>query len=269
LHDAAFADLDLELQPYLGLHGSRSANHPEHGPCFICEGRYLVTEALSAHRAGQLRVLSVLASAGSHQPDQLPSGVKALVAEKEFLERLLGFSFHRGLLCCVQRPPEPSVETIQAAHRLVVLPRLDNVDNLGQLLRSAAAMGMDAVITGQGPGPFDRRTVRVSMGAAWKIPVLQLDDPFELLESWRDGKAGVASEIAGAALVDGALDAADWHPSARTALVLGPEDRGLDSRWLALCDRHVRIPMSRGMDSLNVAAAGAILMHQMMTHIQG
>jgi tRNA G18 (ribose-2'-O)-methylase SpoU len=147
---------------------------------------------------------------------------------------------------------------------LLVLPRLDNVDNLGQLLRTAVALGMEAVLVGQGPSPFERRTIRVSMGAAWRIPIRVSEDLPSLLARWKAHEPATPSEIIGAALVEGALSAGLWVPTPRTALVLGPEDRGLDRDWLGRCDRHVVIPMAKGMDSLNVAAAGAILMFRMM-----
>lgn len=258
------ASLDPDWQPYLGLHGSRAALHPQAGPCFICEGRYLVQEALKAGREGSLEILSLVTAPGEGEAllAQAPAGTRHLTAEPSFLTGLLGFSFHRGVLCCVKRPADPPEAVILGADRLVVLPRLDNVDNLGQILRSAAALGIDAVLAGQGPGPFERRTVRVSMGAAWRIPVLQTEQSADWLERWRQYAPG---EVVGAALVDAALDANAWQPAPRTALVLGPEDMGLDAAWLARCDRHVVIPMARSMDSLNVAAAGAILMHRMAT----
>jgi tRNA G18 (ribose-2'-O)-methylase SpoU len=180
------------------------------------------------------------------------------------LEDLLGFQFHRGVLCCVQRPPILAEARILQARRLIVLPRLDNVDNLGQLLRTAAALGMDAVAVGQGPSPFERRSIRVSMGAAWRIPVLSSEDLPTLVARWKAYDPATASEVVGAALVEGAQVASHWQPTPRTALVLGPEDKGLDPSWLGRCDQHVVIPMARGMDSLNVAAAGAILMFRMM-----
>jgi len=111
---------------------------------------------------------------------------------------------------------------------------------------------------GRGPGVFERRTVRVSMGAAWALPVIQRPDPAPLLEAWRARPP--AGEIVGAALAAGATDAHAWRPLSRTALVLGPEGYGLDETWMKRCDRLVAIPMARGVDSLNVAAAGAILM---------
>ena len=254
---------DLDLAPYRSLYGSREALHPERGACFICEGRFLVVEALAAGRAGQLEVLSVLATPGAARDlaPLLPEGTRLLEAPEAFLQDWLGFPFHRGVLCCVKAPPPPDEAVILEARRLLVLPRLDNVDNLGQLLRTAAALGVDAVLAGKGPSLFDRRTVRVSMGAVWRIPVLRLEDPAPLLRRWRQGEGQGAgrSEIIGAALVEGALDARDWHPAERSALVLGPEPHGLEDDWLAICDRHVVIPMVNSMDSLNVGAAGAIL----------
>jgi tRNA G18 (ribose-2'-O)-methylase SpoU len=261
-----FDPLDPDFRPYADLFGAKEARHPTEGPCFICEGRYLVQEALKAGREGSLRVLSVLTTPRLTEEwlRMLPTGTRLLAAEETFLEELLGFQFHRGVLCCVQRPPVPEEASILQARRLVVLPRLDNVDNLGQLLRTAAALGIEAVVVGQGPSPFERRTIRVSMGAAWRIPVLAAEDLPALVARWKAFDPATPSEVIGAALVAGALPASLWQPAPRTALVLGPEDRGLDPDWLERCDRHVVIPMAQGMDSLNVAAAGAILMFRMM-----
>ena len=92
------------------------------------------------------------------------------------------------------------------------------------------------------------------------MPVWQREDPVPLLEQWR----ALGGECIGAALAPTALDARTWKPAPRTALVLGPEAHGLDRAWLGRCDQLVAIPMAKGMDSLNVAAAGAILMFKMM-----
>ena len=254
--------LASEFLPYHQLHGAKGSAHAEAGACFVCEGRFLVESALAAGREGRLRVLSVLASpnvAPTLEP-LLPAGTILLTLEEEALHELVGFSFHRGVLCAVATPAEPPEAQLVAAKKLVVLPHVDNVENLGLILRSAAALGMDGVLMGRGPGVFDRRTVRVSMGAVWSMPVWQREDPAPLLEAWRAG----GGEVVGAALVTNALEARSWIPAERTALVLGPEAHGLDAAWLARCDRHVAIPMARRMDSLNVAAAGAILMFRMM-----
>ena len=253
---------DSDLQPYRSLHGAKGSLHPEAGPCFVCEGRFLVESALAAGRAGSLRILSVLATPEALETlsPQIPLGTSTLCLEAEDLQTLVGFPFHRGVLCAVATPPEPPVEQLLAARRLVVLPHVDNVDNLGSILRSAAALGLDGVLTGRGPGVFERRTVRVSMGAAWTVPVWQREDPGPLLSQWRDR----GGEIVGAALTPEALDARRWQPEGQTALVLGPEAHGLDAAWLERCDRLVAIPMANRMDSLNVAAAGAILMFKLM-----
>ncbi len=251
---------DPAFAPYAQLHGAKTLTHPEAGPCFVCEGRFLVEEALKD--ADRLQILSVLASdrAASGFAERLPTDVPLLSLPDAELEALVGFPFHRGVLACVAIPTEPSLETLHAARHLLVLPRLDNVDNLGNLLRTGAALGIDGVLAGSGPSPFDRRSVRVSMGAAWRIPVWQRSDETELaalLAGWQSTAVG---EVAAAALRDDAVALADWRPTAASALVLGPEGPGLDAAWLDRCDRVVRIPMARGMDSLNVAAAGAILM---------
>jgi len=253
---------DSNLQPYRSLHGAKGSLHPEAGPCFICEGRFLVESALAAGRSGKLRILSVLATPEVLEllTPQIPPDATTLSLESEDLQALVGFPFHRGVLCAVATPPEPPVEQLLAARRLVVLPHVDNVDNLGLILRSAAALGMDGLLTGRGPGVFERRTVRVSMGAAWTVPVWQREDPGPLLAQWREG----GGQVVGAALTPEALDARCWRPEGRTALVLGPEAHGLDAAWLERCDHLVAIPMANQMDSLNVAAAGAILMFRLM-----
>jgi tRNA G18 (ribose-2'-O)-methylase SpoU len=196
---------------------------------------------------------------------KLPPGAKLLVLSPHEIDSLLGYAFHRGVLCCCAVPDPPSEDALLSARRLLVLPRIDNLDNLGQLARTAAALGMDAILLGGGPDPFSRRCVRVSMGAVWKMPIYRRDgraganDAVEALDAWlRFG--GGASEIVGTADAPGAVPLREWRPAPRTALVLGPEDSGLDAPWREKCDRHVRIPMARQVDSLNVAAAGAVLM---------
>jgi len=250
-------------EPYRDLRFAGTREHPEHGPCFIAEGRILVEDLLAAAGRGGPRVVSVAATttAAEALAGRLPEGTELLVEEPAVLSALAGFPFHRGLMACAVVPPSPPLPALRAARRLLVLPRLHDSENLGLLLRSAAALGLDGVLAGPGPGLWSRRTVRVSMGAVWRIPVWREEDPWPALAGWKAATAG--SEVAAAALVPQAVDAHAWMPPARCALVLGPEDRGLDAEALARCDRAVAIPMASGMDSLNVAAAGAILMYRM------
>lgn len=255
--------------PYKDLRFAGVREHPEHGPCFIAEGRILVEDLLAAGRAGQVQVVSVAATPAAAEAvrDRLPEGAELLVAEPAALSGLAGFPFHRGLLACARVPAPPLAEGLAGAGRLLVLPRLHDSENLGLLLRSAAALGLDGVLAGPGPGLWTRRTVRVSMGAVWRLPVWRMDDPWESLAAW---KAAVPlSEVVAAALSDQAEDARAWCPAPRCALVLGPEDAGLDAAQVVRCDRVVAIPMASGMDSLNVAAAGAILMFRMMDPVRG
>jgi len=256
---AAFDSWD----PYRDLRFAGTREHPDHGPCFIAEGRILVEDLLTAARAGRVKVISVAATttAAAALRERLPAGTELLTAEPSALSELAGFPFHRGLMACAQVPPPPPESALRDARRLLVLPRLYDSENLGLLLRSAAALGLDGVLAGPGPGQWTRRTVRVSMGAVWRIPVWRSEDPWRLLADWKAAEPG--AEVVAAALAPTAEDARAWQPRSRCALVMGPEDTGLDAAHLAQCDRIVAIPMASGMDSLNVAAAGAILMFRM------
>ena len=247
---------DDDLWPlFMDLRFAGARNHPRHGPCFVAEGRILVEDLLAWGRAGKARVVAVLAEtgqAGAVRP-LLPAGTELLTADRAELEARAGFPFHRGLMAAAAVPAEPARDLL-SCRRLLVLPAVADVQNLGQLLRTAAALGMDGALLGPGPDPFSRRSVRVSMGAAWKLPLWRRDDVWAALEAW-------PGELAAAALGPGSIPLRDWRPEPPTALVLGPEGPGLPAAALARCHRAVRIPMAEGVDSLNVAAAGAILMH--------
>jgi len=229
--------------------------HPRHGSCFVAEGRILVEDLLAWGRAGKARVVAVLAETGQAEAVRplLPAGAELLTASREELGALAGFPFHRGLLAAAAVPAEPARD-LRSCQRLLVLPAVADVQNLGQLLRTAAALGLDGALLGPGPDPFSRRSVRVSMGAAWKLPLWRRDDVWAALEGW-------PGELVAADLGPGSIPLRAWRPGLPTALVLGPEGPGLPAGALARCHRAVRIPMAEGVDSLNVAAAGAILMH--------
>lgn len=181
------------------------------------------------------------------------------VGERELLTALTGYALTRGVLCALRRPPLPAVETVCAgARRIAVLENITDAANVGALFRSAAALGMDALLLT--PACCDalcRRAMRVSMGAVFRLPWTRLD-------AWPE--AGLSQlralgfQVAALALREDALPIDDPRLSgaARLALLLGTEGTGLDARTVSLCDWTARIPMARGMDSLNVAAAGAV-----------
>lgn len=244
------------LDPYRDLRGRSARREPF--AWAICEGAFLVDVALAGARSGSLRVPSVLVSHSreGEWAGRVPAEIPLLVLPDAELHDLVGFPFHRGVLACVEPPAEQPLAELIACPRLLVLPRVDQEENLGLLLRSAAALGMEGVLLGGGVSPWARRTVRTSMGGVFRIPLWRREDPSELLEAWQ----AAGGETVAAALGPGCEDARRWQPGPRSALILGPEDRGLESSWLDRAQRRLCIPMRRGMDSLNVAAAGAILM---------
>ena len=185
-------------------------------------------DLLAAGRAGRMQVISVAATttaAAAVQP-LLPPGTELLVADPSVLSSLAGFPFHRGLMACAAVPSPPPFAELAQARRLLVLPRLYDSENLGLLLRSAAALGLDGVLAGPGPGLWSRRTVRVSMGAVWRIPVWHAEDPWPPLAHWQAAEVG--TEVVAAALTPPAEDARAWHPGA--PLRPGDGSRGHGSR---------------------------------------
>jgi tRNA G18 (ribose-2'-O)-methylase SpoU len=255
-----------DLAPYKKLHGAGVVQHPELGPCFVCEGRCLVEDAILAAHNNQLRFVSLLCDPrqSDEWKNKIPPSAPLFALDADELNSLVGFNYHRGVLCCCAVPEPPDRAVLAKSARLLLLPHLDNADNLGQLIRTAAALGMDAILLGRGPSPFSRRCVRGSMGGCWKIPILKTDDPCQILDEWLSSIPGAESEIVGTASIPDAESALQWAPGQRTALVLGSESHGLEPFWQSKCTKHVRIPLARKMDSLNVSVAGGILMGKIM-----
>lgn len=181
-----------------------------------------------------------------------------LVAGDALLAAVTGFHVHRGALAAFLRPPERAVaDVLRTARRVLVLEGLTNTTNVGAVFRSAAALGMDAVLLDPRCGdPLYRRAVRVSMGEVFAVPWARVTPWPDGLGALRDaGYVTVALTPAAAAEPLPVL-AAD--PPARLAVLLGEEGPGLSGAALAAADRRVAIPMAAGVDSLNVAAAAAV-----------
>lgn len=189
--------------------------------------------------------------------------VPVYAAELDVLTQLTGFHLTRGMLCAMRRPALPTVEELcRNARRVAVLENVMNPTNIGAIFRSAAALGMDAVLlTSAGSDPLYRRAVRVSMGTVFQIPWTYLPQDIPYTDCLR--KLGF--KTAAMALRDDSLSIADPRLTAeeRLAIVLGTEGDGLASDTIAACDYTVRIPMSHGVDSLNVAAASAVAFYQL------
>ncbi|MFJ6042848.1 TrmH family RNA methyltransferase [Brachybacterium paraconglomeratum] len=189
--------------------------------------------------------------------------VPVFVGEEALLEQLTGFHLHRGALAAMQRPELPGVaELLEGARTVAVLEDIVDHTNVGAMFRSAAALGVDAVlVTPQCADPLYRRSIRVSMGTVFQVP-------WTRLTSWPaagiEGLHEAGFDVLALALTDGAapLDGVDLGPKRKVALVLGAEGHGLKPATLRAVDEHVVIPMAGGVDSLNVAAASAVVFWQ-------
>jgi tRNA G18 (ribose-2'-O)-methylase SpoU len=187
-----------------------------------------------------------------------PWDVPVYVGTRDVLEAVTGFVMHRGALASMHRPEPPAVaDLLRDARRVVVLEDVVDHTNVGAIFRAVAGLGADAVlVTPRCADPLYRRSVRVSMGAVLQIPWTRLPEWPEGAQELRS--AGFA--IAALALDDRAVDLAEYarHPPERLALLLGTEGDGLSRAALDAADTVVTIPMQRGIDSLNVAAAASV-----------
>ena len=191
--------------------------------------------------------------------------VPVYTAPLEVLTQLTGFHLTRGMLCCMLRPALPALsELCAASRRVAVLENVMNPTNIGAIFRYAAALGMDAVLlTAAGSDPLYRRAARVSMGTVFQVPWTYLPEDAD----WQDVLHSYGFKTAAMALRDDSLSIADprLREVEKLAVVLGTEGDGLASETIAACDYTVKIPMSHGVDSLNVAAASAVAFYQLGT----
>ena len=194
--------------------------------------------------------------------------VPVYVAEEECIKQLTGFPLTRGVLCAMRRPPLPNAEDLlKSSTRIVILEDVMNPTNLGAIFRSAAAMGMDAILlTPASTDPLYRRCIRVSMGTVFQIPWAWIGEELtdwpgpgmQLLREYGFRTAAMALRDESVSIDHPALLAEE-----KLAVVLGTEGDGLADRTIADCDYTVKIPMAHGVDSLNVAAAGAVAFWQL------
>ena len=271
-HIIEISDLSApELAPYTQLtHAQlRSQRDPEKG-IFIAESGKVISCALKAG----CQPLSCLTES-RHLPaltQLLPppwDNIPIYTAPRDVLARLTGYELTRGMLCAMRRPPLPSPEEIcRSARRLVVLENITDSTNIGAIFRSAAALGMDGVLVSSSCcDPLYRRSVRVSMGTVFQIPWTWLHgDAFQwpqpgiaTLRSLGFSTAAMATD----GQTPSPLKTRSWPMRKSLAIVLGSEGNGLCEETIAHCDYTARIPMYHGVDSLNVAAAGAVIFWQL------
>lgn len=262
--------LDFE-NPALDVYARLSENqlvcreNPEEG-LFIAESALVIERALDAGFVPvsflvETRLLAQAQALLSRCPVELP----VYTAELPVLEKLTGYALTRGMLCAMRRPALKRVaEVCTNARRIAVLENVMNPTNIGAIFRSAAALGMDAVLlTAAGSDPLYRRASRVSMGTVFQVPWTYLPEDV----SWQDTLHGLGFKTAAMALRDDTLPLSDprLEKEPKLAVVLGTEGDGLANTTIEHCDYTVKIPMSHGVDSLNVAAASAVAFYQLGT----
>jgi tRNA G18 (ribose-2'-O)-methylase SpoU len=243
----------------------RDAERRRRDGTFIAEGRQVVRRLLAARRY-RVRSALVTPPALSALGEVLASaGVPAYLIRQDIVEAVVGIEFHHGCLAAGERGAEPAADAVLAearGHPLVVLEGLGDASNVGALFRNALAFGVGAVFLSPGTAdPLYRKAIRVSSGATVAMPFARLVDwPRDLGRLRAAGYTVVALTPRAEAVDLG--DLGDGRPlPARVALLLGTEGRGLSAEALAAADLQVRIPMAPEMDSLNVAAAGAVALH--------
>ncbi|MEU5941966.1 RNA methyltransferase [Micromonospora sp. NPDC047548] len=233
----------------------RTRWEPPHG-LFIAEGELVLRRAL---RAGYpARSYLIDAKRVDQLADLDTGGAPVYAATPDVLQRATGFHVHRGVLASFRRKPLPAAaEVLAAARRVVILEDVNNHTNLGAIFRAVAGLGVDAVLLSPTcADPLYRRSVRVSMGEVFAVPYAKLEPwPDALAEVRAAGFTVLAMTPAPDAVPIQRLDAA---PRARAALLLGAEGAGLTRAAMDASDARVVIPMRRGVDSLNVAAATAV-----------
>lgn len=232
---------------------------------FIAESPKVIERALDAgyEPVALLMERKHITGQGSSIIARCGDAVPVYTADREVLAGLTGYELTRGVLCAMRRPPLPAVETLCAhARRVAVLEGIVDPTNVGAAFRSAAALGIDAVlVTPTCCDPLYRRAVRVSMGTVFQVPWTRIGDspeqwPHPGLERLRE----LGFRTAAMALREDSLSIDDPRlgREEKLAIVLGTEGDGLADHTIAGCDYTVRIPMAHGVDSLNVAAASAV-----------
>ena len=252
-------DLDHPaLAPYFKLTEAqlRNKRNPEDG-IFIAESHKVIGHALDAgciplsFLMERRQIEGISGSLLDRCPD-----TPVYTADREVLSQLTGYELTRGCLCAMRRPAPKSVEDVtRNARRIAVLDGIADAANVGAILRSAAALHMDAILFSPTCcDPLHRRAVRVSMGTVFQIPWARLE------KNWPEQLRSLGIKTAALALTDRSVSVDDEALASepRLALVLGSEGDGLSGTIIESCDYTVKIPMSHGVDSLNVAAAAAV-----------
>ena len=252
-----------ELDVYARLTEAQLLNRfePKKG-MFIAESPKVIMRALDSG----CQPVSILVERSRIQGESLEviercGDIPVYTADLDVLTKLTGYQLTRGLLCAMRRPQLPTVEDVlKNVRRVAVLENIQNPTNVGAIFRSAAALGMEAVLlTPDCSNPLYRRSCRVSMGTVFQVPWTYLS------EHWTEDLKKLGFKTAAMALSDNSVSIDDPRllQEEKLAVVLGSEGDGLAENTIAHCDYTVKIPMAHGVDSLNVAAASAVAFWQL------
>lgn len=256
---------DPRVAPYRAL---KDRDLVREGNLFMAEGEMVVRRLLGSG----LNVRSILsidrkademAQAVAQQPHL--AQVPVYSAPAELVNQVVGFRFHSGVMACAQRPAPLTIDQMMAKASarptFVILPKIASTDNLCSLIRTAAGFGCDGMILGpESCDPYYRQAVRVSMGAVFKLPVLESADLKTDLDRLREVHK---ISLLGTVLSDAAIPLPQYQRNGGVAILLGNEFEGLSDQEIALCTHLLTIPMKRGTDSLNVSAAAAVFLYEL------
>lgn len=251
---------DERLRPYANL------RHRDDADGYVAEGHFVVQRLITMGCSLQ----SLLVQSGADAPylNQVPRSVPIYEASKSITSELVGYPFHRGVLAHGVVPARWSIEKwvkeVRSETLCLALIGISDAENVGSLMRSAAALGVEDILIGPGTiSPYVRRAIRVSMAATLTHRFIELNAPTSQLQTLQQhGVVTIATTLDDDAII---WNQASWPPDPRPkVLLLGNEATGLPREIQAACNHRVRLPMRDGTDSLNVAVAGAIFMHDWM-----
>ncbi|MBO5934275.1 MAG: RNA methyltransferase [Clostridia bacterium] len=256
-----FCSSELDVYARLSEVQLLNRRNPENA-MFIAESPKVIERALDAGYEPVSCLMEKRHIDGEGRPIlERIDNVSVFCAEADVLAQLTGFNLTRGMLCAMKRKPLPDVKTLcENKKRIVVLDKVMNPTNVGAIIRSAAALGMDAVLLTPGSSdPLYRRAARVSMGTVFQIEWTFLTD-----DSLDEIKA-LGFKTVAMALKDDSLSINDpvLAKEEKLAVIMGTEGDGLSDKTISDCDFTVKIPMYHGVDSLNVAAASAVAFYQL------
>jgi len=176
---------------------------------------------------------------------------------REEASALLGFHFHRGHLAIARKPENPPLSIFKEG-TLVILPEIADPGNLGTIIRNTAALGGSGILLGKGASPYNAKAIRASAGNLFRIPLRQSPNLLADLQQLQQ-----THTLIGTSLSQNSIPFSTLPPIMNPALLLGPEDFGLTPEIESLCHHLTHLPMARAVDSLNVASASAIFLHQL------